>query len=191
MAGNQTLLFNYYCISSVAQCRQLIDGFGHDPQEAFTANYQTFTVAIQYLMYFGLLPLIAHTVVVFLLDSCGKLNLRLTNSLMIIHEALIGAGIIIAGIAFNTQNDEFEGNINKFASQCLIGGSQCQQLSAPFGTFRVDDGVSPSFVTIMCFILAVEALLLVGVVVLNILMVKYYKLREIDPSFSGYELQTL
>jgi hypothetical protein len=34
-------------------------------------------------------------------------------------------------------------------------------------------------------------LLLAGVVVLNFLMVKYYKLREIDPSFSGYELQTL
>lgn len=36
-------------------------------------------------MYFGLIPLIAHTVIVFLLDSCGKFNLRLTNSLMIIH----------------------------------------------------------------------------------------------------------
>lgn len=31
----------------------------------------------------------------------------------------------------------------------------------------------------MCFVLAIEALLLVGVVILNVLMVKYYKLREL------------
>jgi hypothetical protein len=54
-----------------------------------------------------------------------------------------------------------------------------------------DDGVSSTFVTIMCFVLAVEILLLIGVVVLNVLIVKYNKLREIDPSLSGYELQTL
>jgi hypothetical protein len=43
----------------------------------------------------------------------------------------------------------------------------------------------------MCFILVIEVLLLIGVVAINFLMVKYYKLREIDPSLSGYELQIL
>lgn len=57
-------------------------------------------------MYFGLIPLIVHTIIVFVLDSCCNLNLRLTNSLMIIHEALIGAAIIIAGIFFNLTNAE-------------------------------------------------------------------------------------
>lgn len=61
----------------------------------------------------------------------------------------------------------------------------------PFANFIVDSGVSSTFVIIMCCVLALEVLLLIGVVVLNVLMVKYYKLRETDPSLSGYELQTL
>lgn len=80
----------------------MIGEFGReDLEERFTDNYKSFTIVVRYLMFFGLFPLIVHTVTVFLLDSCGKFNLRLTNSLMIIHEALIGAGIIIAGISFN------------------------------------------------------------------------------------------
>ncbi len=56
-------------------------------------------------MLFGLMPLVAHTLVVFVLDSFCRFNLRLTNSLMIINEALTGAGIIIAGISLNSTND--------------------------------------------------------------------------------------
>lgn len=142
-------------------------------------------------MYFGLLPLIIHTVFVLFLDSCCKFNLRLSNSLMIIHEALIGAGIIIAGISYNLTNDDLRERVNRIATQCLVGSPECQSVQSPFANLIIDDGVSSTFVTIMCFVLAVEILLLIGVVVLNVLMVKYYKLREIDPSFSGYELQTL
>lgn len=142
-------------------------------------------------MYFGLLPLMVHTVAVLALDTCCHFNLRLTNSLMIIHEALTGAGIIIAGITFYQQGKDLQERVNRMASHCLVGVSQCQALRNPFLEFQVDSGVSGTFVTVMCFVLAVEVLLLIGVVVLNILMVKYYKLREVDPSFSGYELQTL
>lgn len=56
----------------------------------------------------------------------------------------------------------------------------------PFAEFNENDGISSGFVTLMCFILALEILLLIGVVAINILMVKYYKLREIDPELSGY-----
>lgn len=80
------LLFEPYCIANLTQCRALVEELGkQDLQESFSDNYNTFFVLVQYLMFFGLLPLIIHTVVVFLLDSCGKFNLRLTNSLMIIH----------------------------------------------------------------------------------------------------------
>jgi hypothetical protein len=68
---------------------------------------------------------------------------------------------------------------------------ECKSIRDPFVGLKFDDGVSSTFVTIMCFVLAVEILLLIGVVVLNVLIVKYNKLREIDPSLSGYELQTL
>lgn len=63
-------------------------------------------------MYFGLIPLIFHIVVVFFIDICCKHNLRLTNSLMIIHAALLGIAVIVAGIQFNTKND-FIGNTLK------------------------------------------------------------------------------
>jgi hypothetical protein len=105
MSSNQTLVFTYYCLSSIPECKSLTSYFAHNIQDAFTDNYHTFSVVVQYLMMFGLLPLIVHTIAVLFLDSCCKFNLRLTNSLMIIHEALLGAGIIIAGITFNLQND--------------------------------------------------------------------------------------
>lgn len=100
MASNQSLISNFYCINNLQQCRQLVSSFGHDLQSSFSDNYSTFSVVVQYLMYFGLLPLMVHTVVVLTLDCFCHFNLRLTNSLMIIHEALTGAGIIISGIAF-------------------------------------------------------------------------------------------
>lgn len=38
----------------------------------------------------------------------------------------------------------------------------------------------------MSVILAIQILGLIGIVIINILMTKYYHLREIDPSSSGY-----
>ena len=52
-------------------------------------------------MYFGLIPLVAHILTVMIIDLSKKINLRLTNSLLIVHEALIGIGIIVNGILFN------------------------------------------------------------------------------------------
>lgn len=111
-------------------------------------------MVIKYLLYFGLIPLIAHTILVFVLDTFCKYNLRLTNSLMIIHESLIGAGIIIAGIAYNSNNDELIARIGRFPSECIINHPQCSDLSSLFSTFSADDGISSGFVTVMCFVLA-------------------------------------
>ena len=73
-------------------------------------------MVIKYLLYFGLIPLIAHTILVFVLDTFCNYNLRLTNSLMIIHESLIGAGIIIAGIAYKSNNDELVAQLGRLPS---------------------------------------------------------------------------
>lgn len=56
-------------------------------------------------MYYALIPLIIHIIIVLILDSCFKFNLRLTNSLMVVHVALVGAGIIVCGIIYNLTND--------------------------------------------------------------------------------------
>jgi len=57
------------------------------------------------MMYFGLIPLVAHIIIALVLDRCCKFNLRMTNSLMIGHVSLIEAGIIVCGILF-TLNDQ-------------------------------------------------------------------------------------
>jgi hypothetical protein len=43
----------------------------------------------------------------------------------------------------------------------------------------------------MAFVLVLNVLCLIAIVVVNVLINKYYKMREIEPSSSGYELQTL
>jgi len=53
------------------------------------------------MMYFGLIPLVAHIIFVVILDLLKKFNLRVTNSLLLIHEALIGIGIIIMVIKYD------------------------------------------------------------------------------------------
>ena len=67
-------------------------------------------------MYFGLMPLIVHIVVVFFIDICCKHNLRLTNSLMIIHAALLGIAVIVAGIQFNSKNDYISDTLKDIAN---------------------------------------------------------------------------
>lgn len=52
-------------------------------------------------MNFGLLPLVVHILVVLLADLVFKFNLRLTNSLLVVHQALTGIGLIVNGFGFN------------------------------------------------------------------------------------------
>lgn len=80
------------------------------------------------MLLFGLLPLLAHTILVFFMDCCCHFNLRLTNSLMIIHECLIGAGIIIAIINFNMNHNKLTLGVESLAKECLIDATECQFL---------------------------------------------------------------
>lgn len=49
-----------------------------------------------------------------------------------------------------------------------------------------NSGVS-NFITIcMGVVVVVQVLCLIGIVVVNVLMAKYYRLREVDHSSSGY-----
>lgn len=99
------LTSHFYCIKNPAQCSSLIDYFGVSLDGQFNDNYIFFSSVVSYMMYFGLVPLIFHILVVFVLDTWCRFNLRLTNSLMIIHESLIGGGIIICAITYYTKND--------------------------------------------------------------------------------------
>ena len=138
-------------------------------------------------MYFGYLPLSIHMILVFLLDMFCKFNLRLTNSLMIIHQSLLGTAIIVLGIIFNLKNGELISSVQALAQQCLITDiNECSSLSLPFVDFKHTDGISDGFVIIMGVILAVEILGFIGILFINILMKKYYQLRELDPSLDGY-----
>lgn len=71
-------------------------------------------------MYFGLVPLVGHILIVMLLDLLCKFNLRLTNSLLIVHEALIGIGLIVNGFLFNETNDELAEHYGSITEWCLV-----------------------------------------------------------------------
>jgi hypothetical protein len=71
-------------------------------------------------MYFGLVPLVGHILIVMFLDLWCKFNLRLTNSLLIVHEALIGIGLIVNGFMFNQTNDELTERYESIRNWCLV-----------------------------------------------------------------------
>lgn len=71
-------------------------------------------------MYYGLIPLVGHILIVMFLDLWFKFNLRLTNSLLIVHEALVGIGLIVNGFEFNEQNDYLTKKYGAITSSCLI-----------------------------------------------------------------------
>jgi hypothetical protein len=133
-------------------------------------------------MYFGLLPLIVHIIVVFFIDVCCKHNLRLTNSLMIIHAALLGIAVIVAGIQFNSKNDFIGDTLKDIASECLIDNKDCNTIRNPISKFEGDDNISDGFVTGMNFVLAILVIFVIGIVIINILIIRFNKLRRTDTS---------
>ena len=82
----------------------LLNGIGASLSTKYRENYIEYRSASTYLFYFGLMPLLVHVVILFFFDLCSKHNLRLTNSLLMIHEVLIGIGIIVKGYYFNDVN---------------------------------------------------------------------------------------
>lgn len=86
-------------------------------------------------MYFGIIPLIIHVIVVFFIDIFCKHNLRITNSLMIIHAALLGIAVIVAGIQFNSRNDYIGDTLKDLVSKCLINNKDCNYIRNPIDKF--------------------------------------------------------
>jgi hypothetical protein len=155
-------------------------------------GYVGFEAASRYLMYFGLIPLLGHIVIVMMLDLCRKYNLRLTNSLLVAHEALIGIGIILTGYFYDHNNQEVKEYATKQGSLCLKDTLECYQAFLnELLKFSDSDGLSSGFTTFMIFLLALQVLCLIGIVFINILILKYYKLKEVDYPSTDYELQTL
>ena len=84
-------------------------------------------------MYFGFIPLTIHIILVFILDTFWTFNLRLTNSLMITHQSIIGAAIILIGIFYNLKNDELVLKVQQISGECLMDDvDECSALRAPF-----------------------------------------------------------
>ena len=63
----------------------------------YRENYIEYKSASTYLFYFGLMPLLVHVITLFFIDLCSKHNIGLANSLLMIHEVMIGIGIIVKG----------------------------------------------------------------------------------------------
>lgn len=117
---NGTLSLEYYCILNVSACEAALSFFGSSLEDVYNINYIKFHAVGVYLMNYGLIPLVIHIIVVLLLDLCFKFNLRLTNSLLVIHEGLIGIGLIFNGFTFNEQNDDIQTAFNSITQYCLI-----------------------------------------------------------------------
>ena len=130
-------------------------------------------------MYFGLLPLLIHVLIVTIMDIFCKYNLRLMNSLMIVHQAIAGIGLIINGIMFDSENDDIVNKYNGFYTNCVINDSAtCSDLFySSFRTQKFTNGISSTFTFFMGFILVLQVLCIIGILVVNIVIIKYYKLR--------------
>lgn len=137
------------------------------------------------------MPLLVHVFIVFFVDLCSRHNMRLANSLLIIHEVFIGIGIIIKGYYFNDTNDHINDQLTQINTQCLDKTSACYQtFQSHFNIFSGDDNITTSFSFFMIFLLVLQVLCLIIMLILNILMLQYYKTRDIEPASShDYELQ--
>jgi hypothetical protein len=114
------------------------------------------------------MPLFIHIVITFILDECFKYNLRIGNSILVIHLCLLSIGIITNGMFVKVRNDQFVSNIQTIGSQCMI-----DEIWAPqkllFKNFNDDGNISTSFNYFMGFLFAMQIMGIIGIVFLRII----------------------
>ena len=80
-----TMTSNANCFKGNDLCLNLLRTLGPSLLMRYHDNYVTFKEVCSYLLYFGLVPLMLHIILVMVLDLCHKNKMRLTSSLLIIH----------------------------------------------------------------------------------------------------------
>ena len=107
--------------------------------------------------------------------------------------------MIIKCFYFNENNEDITEQFMNLDQQCLAGGSSSAvsvdcgvEFKGLMSGFSGDDNVSSGFGMFMAFLLLLQIVCLLLIVVLNLLIAKFIKMRELDPiSTTDYELHTM
>lgn len=132
---------------------------------------------MKYLIYFSLVPMIIHVLLMLILDEWGKTNIRVANNILVLHVSLVSTVVIALGLGMIVSFNGFAWTINLLGTECLTHYSQSTTTVSLFTNFTSKDRIPNFFFYFLAFLLVLQGLSILGILAINLLIRLYYRMR--------------